>query len=238
MRINDETKIGLMVVAVIAILIGMTIKTGNLQFSQEGYHINVRFSDIDGVNLNSPVMFNGYEVGIVKDIRIIEVADEIQMELKVWMKEEARLKKGTKAYVKNLGFMGEKYVGLVAGPASREYLKDGVTIQGEDPPDFGVLFAQTQDVIGQVKGITENLNERLEVNKYVVDDILANANETMENISDISANTSDRLAVNEQKIDSIVTNLERLSVNFKELSHDLKLHPWKLLYRGKTKEKE
>ena len=55
MKINNETKVGLMVIVVIILLVGLTVKTGKIKLSEEGYTLKVRFTDIDGVNLNSPV---------------------------------------------------------------------------------------------------------------------------------------------------------------------------------------
>ncbi len=238
MKINNETKVGLMVVAVIALLVALTIKTGKIKLSEEGYHIKVRFSDIDGVNLNSPVMYNGYEVGMVEDIEIVEGPGGIQIELDLWVSDKARLKEGAKAYVKNLGFMGEKYVGLVSSEGGKDFLAEDSIIQGETPPDFGVLFDDAKDVLGQIKSISNNINERLEVNKDVLDELLLHSKDTMKNISMISENTRNRLEVNDERIDAIVANLQVLSDNFKELSEDLKLHPWKLLYRPKKKKGE
>ncbi len=233
MKISNEAKIGGMVVIVIVILTGLTVRTGKIKFSETGYNIKVRFADIDGVNLNSPVMYNGFEVGMVDDIRIVDTPEDVKLELRLWIKGKARLREGAKVYVKNLGFMGEKYVGITSGGVNRKYLSEGAVLEGESPPDLGVLYQEAQDVLVHIKGITGNLNERLETNKDVVDDIFTNANDTMKNLSSISANTNNRLETNEAKIDMIITNLEALSVNFKELSQDLKLHPWKLLYRSK-----
>jgi len=235
MKINNEIKLGLFVIAVISILVGLTIKTGKIQFADEGYHIKVHFKDIDGVNLNSPVMYNGFEVGVVKDITIKHVGDSIKMELTLWMKRSARLKGGAKAYIKNLGFMGEKYVGLTSGNQAEAYLAENAIIQGEEPPDLVVLYSGAKEVLAKVDGIATNLNERLEVNKYTIDEMLIAARETMKNISSLAEKTSNKLEVNDESIDAIVENLEMISENFKELSYDLKLHPWKILHRSKEK---
>jgi len=77
-------------------------------FSKKGQTVKVQFQNIDGVNLNSPVMINGYEMGLVKGIAIKEEGDETKMELILWLKEDIKLRKDTKAVIKNLGFMGEK----------------------------------------------------------------------------------------------------------------------------------
>lgn len=233
MKINNETKIGMMVIAVVAMLAVLTIKTGNFNLSTKGYAMKALFENVDGVNLNSPVMFNGFEVGIVEDIQIKDDGKGTRMELTLWIDEQARLRKGAKAYIKNLGFMGEKYIGLTSGDVNGPYLPPGTVITGQEPPDFDHLLREGQEIAKRLKSISINLDERLETNKDTLDETLENLNLTMRDISSITSTIDEHLKGNEGKIDRTVTNLHDLSVNLEELSYDLKLNPWKIMYRGK-----
>ena len=60
----------------------------------------------------------------------------------------------------------------------------------------------------------------------------------MKDLASITQNINKRLGNNEKKIDDTIGNLHSLSVNLEELSYDLKLNPWKILYRGKKKKKQ
>ena len=71
MKINNETKIGVLVVFVLVGLAALTWEAGDFDFSPDGYEMKVHFLNIDGVALNSPVMLNGFEVGRVTDIKIL-----------------------------------------------------------------------------------------------------------------------------------------------------------------------
>jgi len=62
MKLNNETKVGLLILVSLAVLLGITLKCGNFNLKKDGEHIKAVFSDIDGIKLNSPVMFNGLEV--------------------------------------------------------------------------------------------------------------------------------------------------------------------------------
>lgn len=238
MKMSNETKIGLMVCVVAALLAVLTFKTGKFNLSKSGHTIKAHFKNIDGVNLNSPVMFNGFEVGIVEDIVIKENDGETLMELTLWIDDEARVREGAKAYIKNLGFMGEKYVGLTSGPKGGDYLTSGSVIVGQEPPNLEKLLAEGEEIAGRLKSITRNIDERLEINKEALDNALANLNVTMESLASIVSNINERLATNEKKVDDTVSNMYKLSVNMEELSYDLKLNPWKVLYRGKAKKEE
>lgn len=235
MRMNNEIKIGLMVSAVIVLLAVFTIKTGKFNLSTSGYVVKAHFKNVGGVNLNSPVMFNGFEVGIVEDIKIKEIDGDVKMELILWVNENARLRTGAKAYIKNLGFMGEKYVGLTSGEKGGAYLAPGSIIVGHEPPDFERILSEGQEISKRLKSISQNIDERLKNNKEFLDEILSNLNVVMKDLAAITHNANERLGVNGKKIDDTITNLHDLSVNLKELSYDLKLNPWKIMYRGKDK---
>ncbi|MDP8212571.1 MAG: MlaD family protein [Candidatus Zapsychrus exili] len=237
MRFNNEIKIGIMTFAVFASLLILTLRTGNFNFSKTGTIVRVEFENVDGVSTNSPVMFNGLEVGIVRDVIVKDKEDVTKIELVLFLKGKAKLRKGSKAYIKNLGFMGEKYVGLVSAGARGDYLPSGTLIVGEEPSDFGQLLLEGKEVAVQLKEISQNINERLKVNKDAIDEIVSSVNETMGNVSSITASVDERLKTNEKSIDSIVVNLNQASKNLEELSNDLKLNPWKLLYREKAKRK-
>jgi ABC-type transporter Mla subunit MlaD len=174
----------------------------------------------------------------VEDIHIKEAEGITLMELDLWVKDKVRLRQGAKAYIKNLGFMGEKYVGLTSGEPNGPYLAPGVLIKGQEPQDFDKLLTEGQVIAKRLKSITINLDERLETNKDHLDEILTNLNLTMQDLASIVSNVDERLTNNEEKIDGTITNLHDLSVNLEELTYDLKLHPWKLLYKEKEKSKK
>jgi len=238
MKVNNEIKIGVMVIITIIILFSLTVKTGNFTFAEKRYDIRAQFLNIDGVNLNSPVMFNGFEVGIVDDIVIKYGEDDTTMELVLSIDEEVKLREGAKAFVKNLGFMGEKYVGLTSGEKKGAYLTPGALIVGDEPADFGQLLSQGQDIAVELKEISQNINERLKLNKQHIDNILANVDETTDHLSSITENIDEVLEENKGSVDNILTRMESMSVNLDEMSEDLKLNPWKLLYRSREKRKK
>jgi len=96
MKINNETKIGIMVSLLFILLAIITIRTGKFKLSDNGYLVKVHFQNVDGVNLNSPVMFNGFEVGIVEDVSISEGELDTKIELLLWVRDTARLREGGK----------------------------------------------------------------------------------------------------------------------------------------------
>jgi phospholipid/cholesterol/gamma-HCH transport system substrate-binding protein len=234
MNINNETKIGILVVGVLIILGVLHWKAGGFEFKKEGYRLKVHFRDIDGVALNAPVMLNGFEVGRVEDIQFI-YGEKTHVELTLWLEATARVQGGAKAVVKTLGFLGEKYIAITAGEEGRSFLVDGAVIKGNEPVDLAALLAEGQEVMANLKIITEDLKERLDVNGESIDHIIANTRKTMQNMVSITDNVHQRLEVNETLIDDFVVHMNSSSKNLDEMSADLKENPWKLLYKPKEK---
>ncbi len=235
MKISNNAKIGMMIIVVIGLLAYLTIQSGDFRFVKEGYTVKVMFKNIDGVSLNAPVMLNGLEVGKVEAIDIVELPEGTMLQLTVWLEQSARLSKGTRAYVKNMGFLGEKYVGLAVTGASQGYLEPGAVIYGRDPADMDTLLLDGQDIAKEIKQISTNLNERLTKNKEAIDRIVANVDASMISMRSITANLDERLTVNEQKIDETMSRLRSTAINLDQFTYDLKMNPWKLLYRPKDK---
>jgi len=233
MKVNNETKIGIFVSVVVLALFVLTVKTGDFHFGKKGYNVRVVFNTIDGVSLNAPVMLNGFEVGVVKDIHINDDEKNTTMELDVWLSNDIKLRQGTKARVKNMGFMGEKYIGLTSSENKGAYLKPGDTINGERPADLDLLLTDGQIIAEQLKEISVNLNARLTKNEEAIDSIFKNMDITMKNMVSISGNVDERLLVNSRHIDDTIGNFHSMSKNLDEFSYDLKMNPWKLMYRPK-----
>lgn len=231
---NNETKIGILVVLVVAALIGITVQAGNFHLAQAGYTIKVRFQNIDGVELNSPVMLNGLEVGRVTDIQI-SYGDTPKVELTLWIKDGVKMTSGLKAFVKNMGFMGEKYVALMMGEGAQGVLAPGTVIDGQEPASFENVLREGEDIAMNIKDITANVNERLRVNSQAIDAAMSDMSKTMGHLEAISANIEERLAVNSSLFDEMAAHVNSSSKNLELMSYDLKENPWKLLYRPKGK---
>ena len=58
------------------------------------------------------------------------------------------------------------------------------------------------------------------------------------NLDNILADVKTVVSDNKEKIDSIISNIEDTTENAKELSADIKAHPWKLFFKRKEKKKK
>ena len=233
MRINNETKVGVLIVIVVSMLVALTVRAGDFHFKERGYDIKVHFVNIDGIELNSPVTLNGLEIGRVKDIKIL-YGPAPKVEITLWIKQDMKILKGVEAHVKNLGFMGEKYIGLTMTSEQNGYISPGDVIIGTEPASLDKMLKQGEDIAANIKEISGNINERLKVNSQAIDDVVGDMRATMQNVHSISANINERFAVNQHLVDDMMGNVNRATKNLEELSYDLKENPWKLLYKPKN----
>ena len=232
MKINNEMKIGLMVIVVLLILGYLTWEAGDFSFAPQGYALKVQFHNIEGVETNSPVTLNGLEVGRVDAIEI-KYGPKTFVELSLWLKEHAKIHEGATAHIKSMGFLGEKYVSLTTGDDNKPFLKTGSVIIGQEPPSFEKVLEHGEDVAINIKKISEQINKRLKVNSEAIDDIMQNMRLTMKNMTSISNNVNEHLLSHKDNIDQMISNLSVTSTNLEELSVDLKENPWKLPYKPK-----
>lgn len=234
MKLTNEAKIGIMVTGVVVALAFLTFKTGNYRVSAKGYQLKVSFYNIDGVDKNAPVRLNGMEVGAVKDMRIV-YGEDSRMELILWITGETKIHEGAKAFVKNMGLFGEKYIGLTLGDAKKDYLKPGALIVGEESANFDKILADGEVIAANLKEISQQINERLKINSESIDEIIASMRVASKHIASISTNVDERLEVNKHLIDETIVNVNSATRNFDEMSYDLKLNPWKIMYRERVK---
>ena len=72
MKISKEFKVGLLAVVSIAILyLGFNFLKGSDLFSPNNTYYAV-YDNIDGLNVSNPVLINGFSVGRVSDIEILQ----------------------------------------------------------------------------------------------------------------------------------------------------------------------
>ena len=142
----------------------------------------------------------------------------------LWIQEGINIPQDSKITINQLGLLGEKYVEIVPGPATQNY-KDDSTIAGIDPVPFEKVTEQVSSLATKIETTVDSIN-----NGLLTDQNKKSLADTLEAFSVIANNfksghgTIGRLFADE----SIYKNLD-------ELTADLKVNPWKLLYRPKEK---
>lgn len=157
MKMNNEIKIGIMVFICLVALLFLTLRVGSFSFYKKGYNIKVQFSNIDGMELSGPVRLNGLEVGMVQNIKMA-YDDTTKMILTLWIKDEAKIHQGAQAYIKTMGLIGEKYVGIM-DKQEGQFLEPGSIIVGEEPFELEKLLGRSDRIAENLETTSQNLDE-------------------------------------------------------------------------------
>lgn len=201
MKITNELKTGLVVVAAIVVASIFWVKTAN--FSDKPYRLKTLFNYAEGIKADSIVKLSGIEIGRVENIKFL-YAPETKVELTLLLNKNAKVHDDSIAFISTSGIVGDAFLGLTPGSPDRPFAKNGDMITGEDPVEMRKLMKKAD-------AIADNLDK------------------TLVEFKELAAGLNGVIKDNKSKIDSILANLEQTSVNFNAFSEDLKKNPWKLL---------
>jgi len=205
MRITNEFKTGLVVVAAIAVAMIFWVKTAS--FTGKPYRLRTQFNYAEGIKADSIVKLSGIEIGRVENIKFSYSPDTI-VELTLLVNKDAKVHEDSVAFISTSGLVGDAFLGLTPGSADKPFAQEGTILESEDPIEMRKLMKKAD-------AIAENLDKTLVEFKSLAQEINGVVKD------------------NKSKINSMMANLEQTSANFKEFSDDIKTHPWKLLSKGK-----
>src|SRR3989338_864845 len=147
MRISNELKTGLVVVAALAVSVVFLVKTTD--FSAKPYRIKTYFNYADGIKTDSIIKLSGIEVGRVEKITF-QYVPETKIELVLAIDKKAKIHEDSIAFITTSGMIGDAYIGLTAGSADKPFVKEGAMLISEDHVEMRKLMKKAD-------AISENL---------------------------------------------------------------------------------
>ena len=240
-----EIKVGLFVFIAFVLLAVMVFSISDFYTSQAQYTypIRVRFSFVNGVDTGAPVRVAGVKVGEVRSVGVYrdESTQKLQVELGVRISRDAVLEEDSVAYINTLGLLGEKYLEIVPGTSGRRVITAGEILVGKDSVSTEKLMESGYQAVEQMEKAVASLNEVLgdpqaqqALKEAMINSkdvtiqltlFLTQANELMGKINRGEGTVGQLLAKDD------------LYRDLKDLTSDLKAHPWKLFFRPKEKKK-
>ena len=125
---SRNVKIGIaFLVSLVMIYFGVNFLKGVNIFQKQNTYISV-FDNVNNLNVSSPVLVNGYQVGLVNSIHMIE-SDSMELAVEIRLDKGFKVKKGSKLEF-NTDFLGGSSVNLLINPYGTEILSPGDTIAG------------------------------------------------------------------------------------------------------------
>ena len=184
-KYGNEFKVGLFIIVCILGFFYLIGSTGKLDLKKEGYCIYVIFNDISGVQKKAPVMLNGMEIGKVDEIKFMYDNDKTQIKLKLWLKQDARIRENPVISIKTMGLMGEKFI-QISSSQGANFIAPETVLSGNPYLDIDSLTKDVSALTEEVKKLAAGLNDTLDSNKDKISQIVANLETTSKNFQEFS----------------------------------------------------
>lgn len=218
---SRNVKIGIaFLVSLVMIYFGINFLKGVNIFKKQNTYISV-FDNVNNLNVSSPILVNGYQVGLINSISMME-SDSMTLAVEIRLDKGFKVKKGSKLEFSS-DFLGGSSVSLLINPYTTEYLEPGDTITGTRA--IGLM-----DGVARVIPKTDSIMSRIDsvsiaLQKIATDPSWLSAIEsmsgTMKQLEASSASLTKIMANMETDMPTIGNNFADISTNFKKVSEDL-----------------
>ncbi|MBM3255516.1 MAG: MCE family protein [Candidatus Omnitrophica bacterium] len=129
-----EMKVGIFVFFGIVILVVVVLSIGGFKSWSSGRLVKFNFNFINGVKIGAPVRFAGMDVGQVKRINLIFLPEgKTKIEIVGWVEDRVKIPVDSTVWVNTLGLLGEKYIEIMPGKDTINFLSRNQILEGEDP---------------------------------------------------------------------------------------------------------
>jgi len=176
---SSAVRAGIFVVVCGAIMVLAIVALGQrTQLFQPRYTLVTRFPNAYGLIPGADVRVAGVNAGTVRSVQI-EAGPREQATVKVILDIATTyrriIRQGSRASIRTIGPLGDKYVEISPGPFDQPELQPGDFIPPEDTADFYELAEQTRQALLRVNAIAADVGETLALvdKKAVVEDFSA-----------------------------------------------------------------
>jgi len=222
-KISKYTKLGFLVIACLAILVwGINFLKG-IDILKRNTEYYVVYEKIDGLLESSSVTINGYQVGQVSDIELMnDYSGRLFVTLS--LHGDYKIAKGSTAKIVSSDIMGTKSIRMEI-VHSGEYYHPNDTIPGSTESDLKEQVSmQVLPLKKKAEELIASLDSALTIVTYVFNEkTRENLTESFENINRTVANIESASAelnkiIGSGKVNSIVTNLDSITTTIKQNS--------------------
>jgi len=226
---NKEFKIGFFaIISIIALVFGVNYLKG-INILNDNTDFYAVYENIGGLQIGSPVLVNGYKVGMVSNIDLLT---EQNQKLLVTISVDKRfdMTSSTICKIVNQDLMGTKGISLLLG-GTGDLVKSGDTLisgmegslQDEVNAQILPLKNKAEELIGSVDSVmmivTAVLNKDTRNN---LRNSLSSLDKTFELMSKTMVKVDSMVDLNDERISKVIQNLESISSNIASSNGDIK----------------
>jgi len=158
----DQLKVGAVIVTALAILTVAIVKLGQAaNLFAERYELVTFLQNANGLRVGGQVAVAGQLAGSVKAIDFLPVDGDTLRNLKVTVEIDRRIREqvrgDSKARLKNLGLLGDKYIDISPGTPRYGTLAAGDTLPMGPSLDYEAIVGQASGAVGDMVQLTADL---------------------------------------------------------------------------------
>jgi phospholipid/cholesterol/gamma-HCH transport system substrate-binding protein len=203
-RWTNEVIVGAAIILAIAIGMYGYVFLREIPVRQRGFEITIIFENVTGLENSDGVTVSGLKVGHVKQMRL----KSGHVTVRVWLDGEVPLPRDSRAAIRSIGMIGEKYIDLIPG-AAKESLQEGDTIVGTYISDLADAGGSLSDLMSQATSLLTKLNTVLDTAMH------RNAPQalaiSLDNIQRLTSRLDKSFEKNTRHIDNTLANLDTMS---------------------------
>lgn len=200
---SRELKVGVLIILALVVASAAIFLVGERSnvFARKNEYF-VRFESVSGLATGNPVQLNGVVVGSVR--RVVLPVDVKEQYLTVWVSIDRRfadrVREDSRARIKTLGLLGDKYIELSSGSPGFTQIESGGEIRTGAATDVEKIIATGGDAVENLVAISYSLRtilERMEAGEGILGELTTESEtgtrakkslvETFETFRDITA---------------------------------------------------
>lgn len=220
MRINKTTKIGaLTLIALFLLYFGLNYLKGFNVFKRQNVYY-ASFPEVKNVNIASPVLVNGYKVGVVKSLSF-DYKNGRSIIVGVDLESEYRMPKGSHLAIHQTALSGAE-LRIMQGDPRDGYLNPGDTIRSETPDDImsvtsNKIVPSVVNMMPKVDSVIVGLSNMVNSPNLVI--MMENMAATAQRLNRLTASLDKSIGT---QLPAVMANTRTITDNVAELSEELK----------------
>ena len=162
-QVGKRFRVGIVVlIALFAVMIGIFMVGQRAKLFSKKFPYETRFDSASGLVAGNPVRLNGVTVGNVLEVILSpDPADRtVRVVYDVDRRAAPRLRKGTRATIKTIGLLGDKFVELEGGTAEEPEVEIGGMIPAAPGAGIEKLLEGSGDLLADLSAIARSLKSR------------------------------------------------------------------------------
>ncbi len=224
---KTEARIGIFVIIALIVFGFFLIKIDKIKIGKKGaetFDIHAYFSNIAGLSSNATVRQQGFVIGKVKSIGLYEGRVKVIMSIR----KDVELFTDSRASIRTVGLLGEKYVEIIRGPAKGKELTNNSEIKTADAGGVDAVVNVLNDIGDDLKQITASLRKSIgtQEGNERIERILNNIERFTADLKEMSQQNKQNINETLDAVRNITTDLEPkvpgISDDLKELLSELK----------------